>query len=110
MHPPLDSMIASRKKYQHKISKKDKKPGSGGAFLDTVEPTTKEKNATNLGLTFIPEYNFPHAIYEITPSEMSSDGLQLGYRKIVQFLSLKEQPELGVTIIVTPQWMFVSTI
>jgi len=89
MHPPLSSMIASRKKYQHKISKKDKKPGST-TYLDSVEPTTKEKNATNLGLTFIPEYNFPHAIYEISPSEMSSDGLQLGYRKIVQFLSLKE--------------------
>ena len=43
--------------------------------MDTVEPTTKEKNATNLGLTFVPEFNFPHAIYEITPNEMSSDGL-----------------------------------
>ena len=74
MHPPLDSMIASRKKYQHKISKKDKKPGNN-TYLDSVEPTTKEKNATNLGLTFIPEYKFPHAIYEIKPSEMSSDGL-----------------------------------
>ncbi len=51
--------------------------------MDQQEPSVKEKNANNLGLTFIPEYDFPHAIYEISPSEMSSDGLQLGYRKIV---------------------------
>jgi len=57
-----------------KLVKKTKKPGNN-TYLDSVEPTTKEKNATNLGLTFIPEYKFPHAIYEITPSEMSSDGL-----------------------------------
>jgi hypothetical protein len=74
MHPPLDSMIAFRKKYLHKINKKDKKPGSK-TYMDQVDPTSKEKNASNLGLSFIPEYDFPHAVYEISPSEMSSDGL-----------------------------------
>ena len=74
MQPPLDAMIASRKKYQHKVSKRDKNPGQN-TFMDAVEPTAKEKNAASLGLTFIPEYDFPHAIYEISPTEMTADGL-----------------------------------
>lgn len=74
MHPPLDAMIASRKKYQNKLTKREKKAGSNN-FMEAQEATTKEKNALGLGLTFIPEYNFPHCIYEISPSEMSSDGL-----------------------------------
>jgi|APSaa5957512535_1039671.scaffolds.fasta_scaffold238987_2 hypothetical protein len=43
--------------------------------MDQAEPTQKEVNAANIGLTFIPEYDFPHAVYEISPSEMNTDGL-----------------------------------
>ena len=43
--------------------------------MDQGDPSPKETNAANIGLTIIQEYDFPHAIYEISPSEMNSDGL-----------------------------------
>jgi hypothetical protein len=41
---------------------------------------------------------------------MTAEGLVYAYNKLYQFLNLKNKPDLGLTIIVTPQWMFVATI
>jgi hypothetical protein len=61
-------------------------------------------------LILINEYKFPHAIIEIKQNDMNSDGLQAAYRKLGNFLVLKDQVDLGVTCIVTPSWMFLATL
>lgn len=56
------------------------------------------------------EYQFPHAVYPINPKEMKPEGLKYAYNNISNFLKLKENQDLGITVIVAPQFMFVATI
>ena len=67
-----------------------------------------EKEATTAGLLMIPEYQFDHAIYMITEKNLSEEGLSFGYNKCLGFLQLRSRQEVGITVIVSPKWMFVG--
>jgi hypothetical protein len=70
-----------------------------------------EKDAETAGLLLVDEYLFPHAIYKFQQeSELAPEGLKYAYQKIAAFLKLStlQAHGVGVTIIVTPVWMFVS--
>ena len=54
------------------------------------------------------EYPFPHAMYPINPEEMSTDGLKFAYTNISNFLRLKDNQDAGLTVVIAPQFMFVS--
>ena len=41
---------------------------------------------------------------------MTAEGLKFAYRKIYAFMGLASMPEVGLTIIVTPQWMFAAVV
>lgn len=58
----------------------------------------------------IDEFKFPHAVIQLTPNDMNAQGLQYCYKKLSQFLNLMTTPEVGITLIVTPNWMYLSTI
>ena len=53
------------------------------------------------------EYKFPHAII-IHEGGLKPETLIQEYRKLFTFLKLDQQPEVGLTLIVTPKWMFVA--
>ena len=74
--------------------------------------TKQEEDAHTQGITVIPEYKFPHGIFEISPSEMNSDGMLYAFGKLAFFLELKKVKNIhcGLTIVVGPQWMFVATL
>jgi len=55
----------------------------------------------------IEEYNFPHAI-ALHDSALKSESLLAEYRKCYQYLKLDKHPDVGITIIVTPKWLFVA--
>lgn len=42
--------------------------------------------------------------------ELNADTLKYGYKKIYNFLQLNRTPDAGLTLILTPQWMFVAPI
>ena len=41
---------------------------------------------------------------------MNPEGLQYGYKKIYNFLGLAQKPDIGITLIIAPQWMFMATL
>jgi len=84
------------------------KMASSGKFDEKREAMVKE--AIEQGLVMIPEYKFEHAVYMITESKLSEEGLTFGYNKCAGFLRLKQRPDVGVTVIVSPKWMFVGVL
>jgi hypothetical protein len=61
-------------------------------------------------ITVISEYQFPHGIFKIASTDINVTGLKHAFEKLSSFLGLKNKPDLGLTIIVSPQWMFVATL
>lgn len=102
-------MIKSKITFLKKQDKRSKNPGSMSSALH-IPIHENEKEAEELGLTLVDEYRFPHAVFQITPSDMNPEGLQYGYKKLFNFLGLGNKPEVGLTLIVAPQWMFMATI
>lgn len=41
---------------------------------------------------------------------MNANGLKYAFDKLSTFLGLKNKPDIGLTIIVSPQWIFVATL
>ena len=41
---------------------------------------------------------------------MNPEGLQYGYKKLYSFLGLSQKPDVGICLLIAPQWMFMSTI
>ena len=101
-------MIASRVAYLKKREKALKRGGQSEAHLN---PLSKfEQDAIVNNITVIPEFRFLHGIFKITPSELNADGLTYAFTKLSSFLGLKSRQEDGLTIVVSPQWMFVATL
>jgi hypothetical protein len=46
----------------------------------------------------------------ITESKISEEGLTFGYNKCRGFLRLKQRPDVGLTVLVSPKWMFVGVL
>ena len=55
------------------------------------------------------EYVFPHAVC-LLEGHLKSEMLALTYSKCYTHLDLDNHPEVGITIVVTPKWMFVATL
>jgi hypothetical protein len=70
----------------------------------------REKMAAASGLLLISEYEFEHAVFLIKESDLNFQGMQYGYNKIYKFLGLNNKPDVGVTILASNNWLFVSTI
>ncbi len=82
------------------------KMASAGSYDEKRE--AKERDASQNGLLMVHEYQFEHAIYIINEKNMSEEGLSFGYNKCMGFLNLKSRPEVGLTVICSPKWMFVA--
>jgi hypothetical protein len=71
---PLDMMIKTKVTFLKKQDKRAKNPGSMNQVLH-VPLHEREKEAEESGLTLIDEFTFPHAVYQISPSDMNPEGL-----------------------------------
>mmetsp|Transcript_1986 Transcript_1986/g.3494 ORF Transcript_1986/g.3494 Transcript_1986/m.3494 type:complete len:134 (+) Transcript_1986:1288-1689(+) len=98
---PLDIMISNKLTFLKKNHKRMQDQSKlGGSMHQPVH--LNEQEAQDLGLTLIEEYDFPHAIYQIGSNEFNTEGLQFGYKKLWQFLNLREKANQGITCILTP--------
>ena len=106
---PLDTMIKNKVTFLKKADKRSKNPGSvnQAAHLPVHD---REQEAAEASLTLVDEFLFPHAVYQISPTDMNPEGLQYGYKKLCNFLGLAQKPDSGITLVIAPQWMFMATI
>jgi len=58
----------------------------------------------------LPEYQFDHCVYSITETNLTEESLVYGYNKCMTFLRLKERPDIGLTVIISGEWMFASVL
>lgn len=64
----------------------------------------------NTGVFTIDEYNnFPHAV-SVFEGQVTEATLASTYLKLQAFLKLDQDPDLGVTLLISPKWMFLATI
>lgn len=61
-------------------------------------------------MVLIDEFKFPHCVFQLSANELNQDGLAYAYRKMYAFLGLQTKRDVGVTLICTPQWMFLAEI
>ena len=58
----------------------------------------------------ISEFHFDHVCYEITESVLNETGLTYAYNKCRDFLRLKTRPDVGLTTIISPKWIFLGVL
>ena len=69
--------------------------------------------AQSQGLYLVPEYDFEHCIYPINKDSLSADpGNQMYeiYKRCCDYLRFQTKPDVGVTVVISPRWMFVSVL
>jgi len=69
-----------------------------------------EIEARSQGLLMLPEYQFDHCVYQMTESILTEEGLVYAYTKAMNFLRLNERPDVGVTVIISPKWIFMAVL
>lgn len=99
-------MIANRVNF---MKKREKRQAKGKLSLFKNLTTTKEEQiADEDNIILVPEFEFPHGIFKIAYTELNVEGLCYAYNKLANFLNFRNKPDLGITIIVSPSWMFVA--
>ena len=68
----------------------------------------REEEAKEIGLMMLDELPFEHAVYLF--DSLNIDAVQHGYRKAHGFLQLCEHYDAGLTVVASPNWMFVAPI
>lgn len=108
---PLDLLIANRVAYARKAEREGKglleqsqNEKSQGKKLSYREE--QEELAATHTLILIPELDFEHCVYQLSESIMNEEGLSYAYQKMAGFMKLKQRPDVGVTVFVTPKWIF----
>ncbi len=70
-------------------------------------PEPHKAEFTNHGLITIDDYKFPHAIFVFDQSQTEL-GFETAFNKIALHLGLIEKPDIGMTILISPQWIMVA--
>lgn len=103
---PLDVMIANKKNFQKKYDKRSRQAGTYIGEVNAVHE--REDEAKDIGLMLIDEYPFEHAVFLF--ESLNIESVMHGYRKAYGFLKLNEKYDAGLTIVLTPNWMFVTRV
>ena len=107
---PLDTLISNQVSYLKRTDARasqeevEKKPEIESGNLREI----MEEEAKAQGLFMLPEYEFDHCVYSISEKELTEGGLVYGYNKAMNFLRLKDRPDVGLTCVVTGRWMFAA--
>ena len=70
-----------------------------------------EENAIAQGLFMLPEFQFDHCFYQLTRENLINDpATQMSevYKRCSEFLRLNTKPDVGITVIVSPRWLFLG--
>ena len=107
---PIDVFIQNQLRFNKKKESQGIKPqATVGKPLTTREEA--EILAATQGLFLIPEFDFEHCIYQLNKENMTSDPtgqVTEVYRRCCDFLRLHTRPDVGVTVLISPRWVFVA--
>ena len=111
---PLDLFISTQVGLQRKKERSEGRnanitTATAGRHLSQREEM--EELAIQSQLLMIPEFQFDHCIYVLQPENFLHDpASQFAeiYSRCAVFLQLQSRPNVGVTVIVTPRWFFVT--
>jgi hypothetical protein len=99
-------MITTKQKFRSKYAKVTK---SRSAMNETHKKIHKDDDlAHEKGLVLIDEYKFPHAALPLAQNHFSGEGCQYAFNLILEFL--KPSRSEGLSIVLSPQWMFVAIV
>lgn len=106
---PLDFLIAQKQKFYSKQQKqKSRTPLAGDTNHKPVH--SRDAEALDKGMILIDEFTFPHCVFKLASNEMNTDGFKYGFQKMAQFLRVDKNKSLGMTVIMTSNWMFMALI
>lgn len=106
---PLDVLISAKSA----LLKKKQAEGNDDVVQQPVMPAKRGQPVPEVpaidtkGVFHVDEYHFPHACI-IHETSLKPEALIQEYRKLFTYLKLDAQPEVGLTLIVTPKWMFIA--
>lgn len=101
----ISNKAAAIKKVKDSVLDEQMSPKKPGAASSNKHQVSSENGA----IFTLSEFNFPHAI-ALHDSALKAEPLISTYRKIYTLLNLEHHVDVGITIIVTPKWMFVATL
>ena len=70
-----------------------------------------EEQAAQAGLLMLPQLNFDHCVYQLVGDNFIHDpATQFTeiYTRCSTFLNLQNRPDVGITLIISPRWLFLS--
>ena len=108
---PIQVFIENKLAWKKKMEKQGKDVTS--MQFEMEKPTQRdmmEVEAFQKGMFMVNEFSFDHVIYELSESQIGETGLQYSFNLCRDFLRLKTRPELGFTVIITNEWIFVGII
>jgi hypothetical protein len=107
---PLDKLISTKLTFikKEEKAKKDLDAKQFAAFMKSKPVHKNEAAAREEGLLVLDELKYSHAVFQLGKDDQNEKGMMYGYTKIFNFLKLKNRRDVGLTIIVTPNWLFVA--
>jgi hypothetical protein len=107
---PLDKLISTKLTFikKEEKAKKDLDAKQFAAFIKSKPVHKNEAAAREEGLLVLDELKYSHAVFQLGKDDQNEKGMMYGYTKIFNFLKLKNRRDVGLTIIVTPNWLFVA--
>ena len=70
----------------------------------------KKHDAGSSNIITLDEFKFPHGVYIFDGSVLKDDVLNNAYSKLYMHLTLDNHPDVGITVIITPKWMLLTTL
>lgn len=61
----------------------------------------------NLGQLKLDEYEFPHVV-KVLESNLNANSLKSAYAQCVKSINLEKHKDCGITLILTPKFMFLA--
>jgi hypothetical protein len=106
---PLDFLIAQKEKFIGKQQKQKSRTLQPG-YVEHKPVHSRDAEALDKGMILIDEFTFPHCVFKLASNEQNTDGFKYGFQKMAQFLRVDKNKNLGMTVVITPSWMFMALI
>ena len=115
---PIDTFVANAQAFHRKKERENhsKSRSAMNANQYGVKMSAREEMedlAMQAGLFMIPEFQFDHCFYSLSPENLANDpATQIGeiYKRCSEFLRLNTRPNTGISCIISPRWFFVGTL
>ena len=99
---PLDTMIKNKVNFLKKRDKRIKEGIDSKNVARHIPVHERDEEADEAGLILLDEYPFEHAVHMLEEGDLTVEGLKYGYKKLADFLDLKQDIDCGLTLIVAP--------